>query len=239
MTIIFGLYIAQGQIINPKDKIKDKTTNKTNQKIDEGIDAGINAIEDGIGSIFKKKDKKEKKEKKSNTKSSTGNSKNNSNSDDTDFSEYKGSTFIPGKDVLYFDNFSTANLNDGPGNWWTISEDGKIGPSIVTLGGSSDNWLRFMEDGYYYPNDMDALPEDVTVEFDAYADESMLNETHMGFVFQFFGNKNRKELINDWGIFSFFTNHEPTVQIDIHPHPNNNKGTAFLTISKKDNSTDS
>lgn len=31
MTIIFGLYTAQGQIINPKDKIKDKTTNKTNQ----------------------------------------------------------------------------------------------------------------------------------------------------------------------------------------------------------------
>lgn len=237
-TLIFALSAVQGQIINPKDKVKTKTTNKTNQKIDEGIDAGIDAIEDGINSIFKKKEKKEKTKTKTETKTQNGNSKSKSNGDDTDFSQYKGSTFVPGKDVRYFDNFSNARLGEGAGNWWTISEEGKIGPSIVSMNGSNDQWLRTMEDGYYYPNDLGALPEDVTVEFDAYADEDMLNETHMGFVFQFFGNKNRKELINDYGIFSFFTSTEPTVQIDIHPHPGN-RGTTMITISKKDNSTDS
>lgn len=239
MTVIFASYAVQAQIINPKDKIKNKTTTKTNQKIDEGIDAGIGAIEDGIGSIFKKKDKKEKtkNQKTSNTKTPNGNSNSSSDGDDTDFSEYEGSAFVPGKDVLYFDNFSNSNLNDGPGNWWTITSDEKLGPSIVTLSGSSDKWLRTMEEGYYLPNDLGALPTDVTVEFDAYADNDELSENFRGFEFQFFGDINRKQLITETGVFSFMVDDHPKVIVDVHPHPKKNGGGIGVTnfaIEKRD-----
>jgi len=138
---------------------------------------------------------------------------------------------------LYFDNFSNSKLGDGTGNWWTISEDGKIGPSIVTLSGSSDKWMRTMEEGYYLPNDLGALPTDVTIEFDAYADNNELSENFRGFEFHFFGNENRKQLIIDTGVFSFMVNDHPKVIVDVHPHPETSGGGIGVTnfaIEKRD-----
>lgn len=47
-----------GQIINPKESVKSSATGRANGRVDQGVDNGLDKIENGIGSIFKKKHKK-------------------------------------------------------------------------------------------------------------------------------------------------------------------------------------
>jgi hypothetical protein len=46
---------VNAQIVKPKEVIKEQGTNRINNRIDQGVDAGFNKIEEGVGSLFKKK----------------------------------------------------------------------------------------------------------------------------------------------------------------------------------------
>lgn len=94
-----------------------------------------------------------------------------------------------------------------------------------------------MEEGYYLPNDLGALPTDVTIEFDAYADNDELSENFRGFEFHFIGHKDRKQLITQTGVFSFMVDDHPKVIVDVHPHPEKSGGGIGVTnfaIEKRD-----
>lgn len=46
---------VNAQIVKPKDVVREEGTNRVNNKIYEGADEGFSKIEEGIGSLLRKK----------------------------------------------------------------------------------------------------------------------------------------------------------------------------------------
>lgn len=215
--VLFLFTNANGQINDPAETVKHKGTDKINQKSDDLIDSGLDAIEDGINSIFKKEKKKEKKSNPS------SNSSNSNLGNDTDFSEYEGSDFIPGKNVLFYEDFATARLGNGNGNWHLYEYDPSDEferPSLTTVSVASGNWLKMPRKGFVFPNSFKNLPEQFTIEFDLYADPDLMNEMEGGFRTNFVAREDRDQYDIHW-------NESPALGIDVHPHGQ----TEFVNIS--------
>lgn len=210
LTFLVCINSAEAQILERViNRTKEKTKNKTEQKTDETIDKGLNKIEEGIGSIFKKK------ETKSTTPpSGPSSNKPSASNSETDYSQYKGSTFIPGKNVLFFEDFATARLGTGTTNWHSYEYDPSTDferPNVRTIPAASGNWLKMPRKGFVFPNSFKNLPEQFTLEFDLYADPSKMSEMEGGFRTNFVVLDDRKEYSMYWAA-------EPSIELDVHPH---------------------
>lgn len=212
LLIVLANSIVFAQVIDPTETIKNKTNDRVNQKSNDIIDQGLNKIEEGIGSIFKKKDKKTKDTKNNNKPSNASTSSNSGNY--TDFAEYEGSTFIPGKNVIFYEDFSIARLGNGTSNWHLYEYDAHTDverPNVRTLSGASGNWLKMPRKGFVFPNSFKRLPENFTLEYDLYADPNKMNEMESGFKAVFIAREDREE-------HSIYFDSSPSVDIDVHPH---------------------
>lgn len=215
---------ATAQIINPGEIIKRKAEQRTNDKIDRSIDEGLDQISEGLGNIFGgKKDKAQPTNNRGNSGNSSAGSRQTSSSggrqsgsssggDVPDFGSYKGSTFIPGKEVLFFENFASARLGGGTGNWNVVywDKDPAAAAQLTTLSGSGDRWLKIPKYGIFYPNSFKTLPEACTIEFDLYADVEEVSEMQSGLRFSFTKKEDRPN-------FDLHFDTDPQVMIDVHP----------------------
>lgn len=174
LALVIG-FSANAQIINPKETAKRKAEDRTNRKADETIDKGLDKIEQGVGSIFKKKDKK-KKDKNADTASSpsdseTGNhnniggdgngGNNTSNGNNSPVKSNSRFDFEPGGKVLYFDNFERLNIGDFPAEFNTNSSG-----EVVNVSGNSGKWLSMTKNGAFIPESIKELPDNFTLEFE-------------------------------------------------------------------------
>lgn len=196
------------------NKTKDKAKNKTEEKADQTIDKGLEKIEEGIGNIFKKKDKKDDKTTNSSTSKNTSSNDNN-----TDFTPYKGSSFIPGKNVLFFEDFSVARLGTGSANWHLYEYDAYEDverPKITSMSSTAGNWLKMPRKGFVFPNSFKSLPEQFTIEFDLYADPNKMSEMEGGFRTNIVAKNDREE-------YSIYWASESALELDVHPHGSTEK----------------
>ncbi len=129
----------------------------------------------------------------------------------TDFTEYKGSSFIPGKDLLFFEDFSTAGLGPGAGNWFVSNWDSENPAQIRTLNIKPGNWLKITRYGHFFPNSFKSLPENCTIEFDMYYDVETVSEMQSGLRLSFVAGDDREN-------YNLHFNEKPEVMIDIHPY---------------------
>lgn len=145
---------------------KDQTYQRGEQRSSETVDKTLNAIENGIGNIFKKKEKKPK-EKDSKKGDTTGNSKDSKSTSTATTSKnikvYSKFDFVPGEKIIGFDDFSNTAVGDFPMGWNSNSS-----AEIVTLDDSSQKWLFLSKDGYFQPEFVKDLPENFTLEFEAF-----------------------------------------------------------------------
>lgn len=224
------IHSANAQILDRAiNRTKEKAVNRTDEKIDEIIDKGFDEAEEGLENIFKKKDK-DKKNNKNETQQSpvateASASKNQSipKNSNTDFSQYKGSTFIPGKNVLFFEDFTTARLGAGSTNWHLYEYDPSDEfeqPNVRTITVAGGYWLKMPRKGFVFPNSFKNLPEQFTLEFDLYADPQKMSEMEGGFRSNFVALDDRAE-------YSIYWCAEPSLEIDVHPHGNSK----FVNIS--------
>ncbi len=72
--------------------------------------------------------------------------------------------FVPGEQVLFFDDFSDVNTGDFPGRWNTNGSG-----EVVTLGGIPGKWLGMKTGGAFYPETRKVFPDNFTIEFDLVA----------------------------------------------------------------------
>ena len=228
IALLFISSQVVGQIINPKETAKRKAEDRTNRGIDRTLDKGFDKVEEGIGSIFKKKKKKEPAPPdptEAETASTSPKTKKPLpvSGEETDFSEYEGSAFVPGKNVLFFEDFTTARLGTGSANWYVNEIDAYEEverPGIKALPITSSNWLKMPRKGFVFPNSFKNLPEQFTLEFDLYADPDRMNEHEGGFRANFIAQDNREEYNMYWPA-------ESAIGLDIHPHGS----TEFVILS--------
>jgi OmpA-OmpF porin, OOP family len=69
--------------------------------------------------------------------------------------------FIPGEQVIFFDDFSQDNIGDFPALWNTNSSG-----EVVTFNTIPGKWLKMQPDGYFVPDLKNKMPENFTVEYD-------------------------------------------------------------------------
>lgn len=169
-VMLIGLALAIGfsanaQVINPKETAKRKVEDRTNRKADETIDKGLDKLEEGIGSIFKKKDKKQKDNNTGNSTntSNSGNSNTNGSANGSNNSTKSNSKFDfePGNKVLYFDDFRRLNIGDFPAEFNTNASG-----EVVNVSGKSGKWLSMTKNGAFIPESIKVLPDNFTLEFE-------------------------------------------------------------------------
>lgn len=117
--LILIFYCTRAQI-NVGGIIKDKVNQLAEQKVGEGVDKGLDETEKGVKYSAKKKDK-DKKKQPNNDSNSDNSQENNSNSNtnsnpgscpnnaapaqQADMKSYSKFDFVPGEQVIYFEDF--------------------------------------------------------------------------------------------------------------------------------------
>jgi OmpA-OmpF porin, OOP family len=154
--------------INVKKKIENQTNNRANQRTDQGISKGLDAVEGGIKGAFKKKDKteqtQENEESKDNKDKDTAQDAKDQSSkqDQTSLQAFSKYDFVPGENIILFDDFSQDAVGDFPA-LWTANTAGEIN----TLNIGSGNWfnLNSGEGTYSLLKNID-FPTNFIIEFD-------------------------------------------------------------------------
>ncbi len=200
ILILFVFLIASGMCsaqIDIGGKIKDKTQQRIENKTDQGIDKGLDKTEEGVNGIFKKKDKDKDKNEGDNSgegENSNGDGENSSEGNGSDANAGTTSTpslqsytkydFVPGDQVLFYEDFSQDVVGDFPALWTT---DGT--GEIRTLNNYPGNWLYFSgaDAAYCLMKDL-VLPENFIFEFDLVA-QNESDEDALSFEFALYSSK--------------------------------------------------
>lgn len=122
--VVFIITNVQSQI-DIKSKIKEKTNQRIETRTDEGIEKGLDKIEEGVGSIFKKKDKKEKTEETKPIETTTTTESSSTTNTSQKIESYTKYDFVPGDQIILFEDFSQDAIGDFPA-LWTTSGSGEV-----------------------------------------------------------------------------------------------------------------
>jgi len=166
LLIILAFSIPLGLLgqINVGEKIKEKTKQRVEQRTDEAIDKGLNKTEEELEKMVKKEKGEEQKEEQENKENKKKSSDKPSPSDSikpglVGITQYD---FIPGDQILMFDDFSQDNIGDFPA-LWTTSGSGEV----KTLNIAPGKWFNMngADAAYCFMNEI-AFPANFIIEFD-------------------------------------------------------------------------
>lgn len=170
LALLLCAHIASAQFGNLLDRAKQKVNQKVNQKIDQKMDKAVDEAVEGADKEVSGKNKGKTKsgsntggnEAESNSNSGSGSGK----SGGTGFKSYSKFDFVPGEKIIAQEDFSQDNVGDFPDKWNTNASG-----EVVTIDGQPGKWLAMTKPGVYYPEFLNSLPENFTIEFDVAAHE--------------------------------------------------------------------
>jgi outer membrane protein OmpA-like peptidoglycan-associated protein len=144
---------VNGQFLQSlKEKVKEKATERAEQKIDTGIDKTLDGAENAASGTSETTD--EEGEVIINNKAGTH--------DQQDFKTYSKYDFIPGEEVIFYDDFSDVPIGEFPLQWNTTSSG-----DIVTTSTFPGKWFNMPGDyAFYSPELFLPYPDNFTIEFD-------------------------------------------------------------------------
>ena len=189
--------------IDVKKKVTKQATQRANQRTDQVIDKGFDKLEEGVGSLFKKKKKtndevNESTEQQIQNDEIPTNSQESVNKEQTEaqliWAKYD---FVPGTEIIFEDNLEGEQNGEFPSKWDLVQgnfENASFDGSNVIYhmkcnmngGGGIVPMLKNAKEDY--------LPEEFTIEFDAY-----FTEKHGGNYVIYFGDyKNQAKLDKEY-----------------------------------------
>lgn len=240
---------AQVRVNDPGRVVERNVEYRANSKIDQGINRGLDKVEEGVMSIFKKKNKDKPAqpndsanpsgtdEKSATTPARAGSSDNGAAADERDgkgggekapasLKSYSKFDFVPGEKVVAAEDFMQDAIGDFPDKWNSTGSG-----EIVTIDGKSGHWLMLNKQGEYLPEFIKSLPDNFTLQF-----ELATNETFNFYSSYLWVNMvamaNPGKEFAQWGRFPRATE---GVRIGLHPHNAGNNGagiTQFSTYAK-------
>jgi OOP family OmpA-OmpF porin len=77
------------------------------------------------------------------------------------FQAYSKFDFVPGEKIVAMEDFTQDRIGDFPAKWNTDASG-----EIVTISGQTGRWLKLTKAGFFTPEFITDLPENVTIEFD-------------------------------------------------------------------------
>lgn len=203
----FSQSILERQAEKTKEKIKQRAENKVEREIDKSLDRAEEEIENSV-----KGEKESKSQNNSNNNTTSESSRNTSVTDGTssvastaNFKAYSKFDFIPGEKVFGYEDFSQDEIGDFPAKWNTNSSG-----EIVKFNTVDGHWINFANSGIFYPEFINELPENFTLEFDMLASENFSEmQSGLAIFFPEFQSRNLK--------FDYHFSNNIQVGSDIHP----------------------
>ncbi|HLO79649.1 MAG TPA: OmpA family protein [Chitinophagaceae bacterium] len=150
-------FLAQAQIGRSiLNKAKDKINQRIDKKVDSTIDNSLDEIEG----------------KKSNSASPSAPSVSPS------VSPYIKFDFIPGEQIIYFNDLAAETLGELPIGWNSNGNG-----AVVTINGLEGNWVQLYKDAIYLTDNKENFSDNFTVEFDLLMRRSNPKESFPQFAF--------------------------------------------------------
>ncbi len=203
-----------------KDKLKRKLAEAkertTDQTIDKIIGKGEQKVDQEINEAIDGKPKSPKNN--TNTEEQT-NAKVTSSAgvSSPKLSATSKFDFISGEKIIGFENFSEDAIGDFPAKWNTNS-----GGELVSVTAGAGKWLKFGQKGIFFPEYINALPENFTVEFDMLvSDDLSAMQSGLKVIFPALQDRNLN--------FDQYFTDKVSVSLDIHPS-DNNAGTSNIFV---------
>jgi len=78
-----------------------------------------------------------------------------------DFQSFSKFDFVPGENIIGFEDFMQDAIGDFPAQWNTNASG-----EVVTVAGKPGRWLKLTAGGFFTPEFVKALPDNFTIEFD-------------------------------------------------------------------------
>lgn len=206
----------QAQVTDPKDSVREKATERTNNAVERGIDRTLDRAEQGLKKLFRRRDKNDKPAEPAPAAAATATVGATTataaagaagGAGSTGLKAYTKFDFVPGEQVIAFEDFLQDAVGDFPARWNT-----NAGGEVVRLEGQPSPWLKLPERGLVYPEFVQALPENFTVEFDmAVSDDLSNNMSGLRVHFPLLAQRTLQ--------FDANFGSEPQVGFDLHPVP--------------------
>jgi outer membrane protein OmpA-like peptidoglycan-associated protein len=151
---------------DPLEKIKDKVEEKAEEKTDEAIDEGLNEFEKGMTEEDAENSEEqieEQNEEQNDQQTIEGetNTNNTVKQKQDDLKSFSKFDFVPGENVVFFEDFSQDAIGDFPAKWNTNASG-----EVITLNNYPGNWFAPGGNGTFVPDFLNKLPENFTMEFD-------------------------------------------------------------------------
>ncbi len=192
LCFFFGVTYSQINISDIKDKTTKKIEKKMDKSIDKGVDKAIDKTEEKIEGVVSKKGKSDDNNKQNPENVSNENngdinsgrvvSGNIKPEDAPKLTSYTKYDFVPGDQVLFFEDFSLDAIGDIPAMWTTNGS-----AEVRTLNNYPGNWLCFSsEQNVYCLMKNLVLPENFIFEFDLVAPAATEDNPHTGMYLTFF-----------------------------------------------------
>lgn len=179
--------------VDVKKKVSTQANQRANERTNQVIDKGFDKIEEGVGSLFKKKDKKEEAEESSQEKK-TSVVKSQKQSAETKTSgelnpapeekpkpqlTWAKYDFVPGTEIIFEDNQDGEKNGEFPSRW------DLAGGVIENAQFDGSNVIYFREMGniggitpLLKDSKSDYLPDEFTVEFDCYFERDVYSQRY-------------------------------------------------------------
>lgn len=227
LALLSASFGAQAQI-NIQERLERKAKERLERGVDRGIDKGFDKAEEGATKGAKEATKGKKKDGSTGADDSSPESSPDSGSSTSDGSGSSSSSaakaplkayskfdFVPGEQVVVMEDFSQDALGDFPARWNTNSSG-----EVVTLEGQEGRWFQFNGPGFFYPEFIDVLPENFTLEFDAATSDD----------FNYYSN-----FIDLWFVSATNTNllrpdQKGRVEVSIHPNLSSSNGQTGVQV---------
>lgn len=185
ILLAFIFFIAQNVQVHAQfdilKKVKEKVEQRAEEKTDEAIDKGLDAVEEsaeGSDEDAEQEDSAEQQEEEEKPAAKKPELKNKKNTakglqdkieqkeEGAGFTEgelksYSKFDFVPGDEVLFYENFESEEVGNFPVSWLTNGSG-----EVVTLSKYPGKWLRLINGACYTPDGHIKFPENYTIEFD-------------------------------------------------------------------------
>ena len=168
--VLFIIPNANAQLLKKlKQKAEDAVERKLEQKVEKETEKTMDTILNPDDEPSTKKKQEPKAETPNKKASSTGNKPTNEVNENTNnlnnLEIYSKFDFVPGDEILFFDDFSQDFIGDFPSKWNTNASG-----EVVKMNNVAGNWFEFKPgSAIYFIPDINNLPDDYTIEFDLLA----------------------------------------------------------------------
>lgn len=221
--------LALNAQINLQERLEQKAKERLERKVDRTIDKGLDKAEEGVDKGTKEatkgkqgdgKSAGEAEEQGTNAPAPASGQGADAPSDApspaaSTLKAYSKFDFISGEQVVAYEDFTQDAIGDFPAKWNTNSSG-----EVVTLEGYEGRWFQINGEGYFYPEFLEVLPENFTLEFDAVAGQEF--NYYTTFIDLFFVSAANSNLLRP--------DQKGRVEVSIHPYQTTNKGSTRVEV---------